>query len=57
MTIDYGTGASGRNGDGKGRSSVDPNADPTNAKKAAKAAFFGSLLEYYYFYIFATDAG
>ena len=56
MTIDYGTGVSGRNGDGKGRSSVDPNADPTNAKKAAKAAFFGSLLEYYDFYIFASAA-
>lgn len=56
MTIDYGTGVSGRGGDGNGRSAVDPNADPTNAKKAAKAAFFGSLLEYYDFYIFASAA-
>lgn len=34
----------------------DPNSDPTKAKKAAKAAFFGSLLEYYDFYIFASAA-
>lgn len=35
---------------------ADPNADPTKAKQAAKAAFFGSMLEYYDFYIFASAA-